>query len=235
MQQKIEEFTLKQATVTCPACNAVFNTPHLANMPAISAETPIETDLHRVLPNGAIRAALIGLCRDCGYAWWITAFKTEAIIGESLTADEYSLERLQYPRKFANAFLTGKQNGNHSRELALLAMNGAWCAREAGLPHERWLELVHQELEKALADRSWTGNRGYYHYLLAEVCRQQRQFEEAISHFNKVTYHSRIPRELILRQKVQATAGDSGATRLPPYLVERIFCPKRIKEQNQNL
>ncbi len=199
-------------------------------MPVITQDTPIETDLHRALPNGAIRAALIGLCRGCGYAWWITVFKTEEILPNSLTADEYSLERTQYPRKFANAFLTGRQNGAHHRELALLALNGHWCAREAGLPHERWLDLAAQEMGKALRDRDWTGNRGYYHYLMGEICRQQRKFKEALEHFGTVDFQSRLPRELILRQKVQATAGDSSPTRLPPYLVELIFCPRRSRK-----
>jgi hypothetical protein len=226
----IEEFSLRQATVTCPVCETTFATPHLINMPIITAESPIETDLHRALPNGAIRAALIGSCEACGYSWWITAFKVESVLSDSLTADEYSVERLKYPRKFADAFMTGRRKRVPAQELAMLALNGGWCAREAGLPHERWLELAHEELTKAIADRSAAGNRGYYNYIMGELCRQQKNFEAAISHFNKVTSHSRLPRELVVRQKVQATAGDPSPTRLPPYLVEAIFCPRKPRK-----
>ncbi len=225
--QLVEEFTLSQAIVVCPTCNASFCTPQLTNMPIITSTTPVETDLHRILPNGAIRAALVGFCKECGYAWWITAFKTKSLLPDTLTADEYSMERLQYPRKFASAFITGKKQGVSSRELALLALNGGWCAREAGLATDRWLELAAEELQKALADKTMTGNRGYYHYIMGEIYRQLKQFDKALSHFNRVNYHSRLPRELVLRQKVQTTAGDSGPTLLPPYLVELLFCPRK--------
>lgn len=228
--QLLEEFTLRQAIVVCPTCEKSFCTPQLTHMPIITGDTPVETDLHRILPNGAIRAALIGSCRECGYAWWITSFKTKALLPDTLTADEYSMERLQYPRKFASAFVTGKKKESSHRELALLALNGGWCAREAGLANDRWLELAAEEMEKALADKSMGGNRGYYHYIMAEVYRQLKHFDKALSHYNRVNYHSRLPRELILRQKVQATAGDGGPTRLPAYLVEMLFCPRRPRK-----
>jgi tetratricopeptide (TPR) repeat protein len=232
--QLLEEFTLRQAIVVCPTCNVSFCTPQLTHMPIITASTPVETDLHRILPNGAIRAALVGFCRGCGYAWWITSFKTKALLPDTLTADEYSMERLQYPRKFASAFVTGKKIDASARELALIALNGGWCARETGLGTDRWLELAAEELERALADKSTIGNRGYYHYIMGEIYRQLKDYEKAISHFNRVNYHSRLPRELVLRQKVQATAGDSSATRLPPYLVELLFCPRKPRNKPTN-
>jgi hypothetical protein len=228
--QLLEEFTLRQAIVVCPACEKSFCTPQLTHMPIMNCDTPVETDLHRVLPNGAIRAALIGSCRSCGYAWWITSFKTKALLPDTLTADEYSLERLQYPRKFASAFVTGKKDNASPRELALLALNGGWCAREAGLVNDRWLELAAEEMEKALGEKSMGGNRGYYHYIMGEIYRQLKQFEKALSHYNRVNYHSRLPRELIVRQTVQATAGDGSPTRLPSYLVESLFCPRRPRK-----
>jgi hypothetical protein len=194
-------------------------------MPIITAETPVETDLHRVLPNGAIRAALIACCKDCGYAWWITAFKTKAVLPDELSADEYSLERLQYPRKFANAFVTGKKNRSSRRELGLIALNGAWCAREAGLGHDRWLELAAEEMEKALEEKTIGGNVGYFHYILGEIYRQLKHYDQALSHLSRVTFQSRLPRELIMRQKVQTISGDPAPTRLPAYLVETLFCP----------
>lgn len=233
--QILEEFTLRQAIVACPVCEKSFCTPQLTNVPIVTAGSPVETDLHRILPNGAIRASLVGCCRECDYAWWITSFKTKGLLPESLTADEYSLERLQYPRKFASAFMTGKNNGASAGELALIALNGGWCAREAGLVNNSWLELAAEELEKSLADKTMNGNRGYYHYILGEIYRQLNQFEKALGHYNRVNYFSRLPRELVLRQKVQATAADGNPTRLPAYLVETLFCPRRPKRPSNSL
>lgn len=228
--QRIEDFQLSQTHVMCPSCDQLFMTPQLDHMPLITPDTPIETDLHRVLPNGAVRASLVGSCGGCGYSWWITAFKLETKLNRELTADEYSMERIQYPRKFANAIVTGREAHAHPRELALLAANGAWCAREAGLPHERWLDLAAQEMEKALSEATWTSNRGYYHYMMGELCRQLKDFQAAVKHFDHAFLQSRLPKELVCRQKVQAIAADASATRLPPYLVEQIFCPRRPRK-----
>ena len=49
--QVIHEFTLCQKTRICPACNSMFNTPCLMTMPNITSATPVEADLHRVLPD----------------------------------------------------------------------------------------------------------------------------------------------------------------------------------------
>lgn len=218
-----EEFKLRQATAVCPACSVQFETPYLLNVPAITTRTALETDLHRVLPDPAIRAALIGLCLDCGYGNWISHFGIKTQEAESFEVSE----AIEYPRKFANAFITARAAGATAVELALIALNGGWCSREAGLPYERWLDLAAQELDKALFDKSWNGDRGYYHYLLAEICRQLGDFTTAVRHFNKASLSSRLPRQLITRQKVQAIAADSSHTLLPPQLVEKLFCPKR--------
>src|SRR5262249_8324172 len=113
-----------------------------------------------------------------------------------------------------------------------LALNGCWCAREAGLPHERWLELAGGELEKALKDNNWHGNRGYYHYLMGEVCRQSGDFKGAVNHFNQVGPEAMLPKELVERQKVQAVSGDSAIAVLPPHLVEIMFCPKPTAQES---
>ena len=115
----------------------------------------------------------------------------------------------------------------HALDVALLALNGCWCAREANQPHERWLDLAAQELEKALADDSWQGNRDYYHYVAGEVSRQNEDFHGAVRHFNQVVPQVRLPKELIDRQKVQAIAGDSAPSLLSPDMVELLFCPRK--------
>lgn len=220
--QVIREFTLRQTTVVCPACNSMFSTPMLMTMPEISQDTIIEADLHRVLPDAAIRAALVAMCAACSYTWWITAFRPHMFKPSLVPATPL----VEHAKKFAHAVLSGRQNNAHSLDLALLALNGTWCAREAGQAHERWLDLAGQELEKALRDDSWEGNRGYYNYVMGEICRQVGDFRGALRSFAKVGPASRLPRELVERQKMMATSGNASPAVLPPHLVAEMFCPK---------
>ncbi len=206
----------------------MFATPTLLTMPAITPQTAIEADLHRVLPDPAIRAALVAMCPACSYTWWYTAFRPHMLqsvfVPPTPIADQ--------PKKFAHAVLTGRKNGAHALDLALLALNGCWCAREAGQPHERWLELAGGELERALRDKNWQGNRDYYQYLLGELCRQSGDFQGAVNHFNQVGPSSMLPPELVERQKVQATSGDQAPAALPEHLVELLFCVKGKPEES---
>jgi len=220
--QAIEEFTVRQSTVVCPACNSMFSTATLVTMPNITRDTMVEADLHRVLPDPAIRAALVAKCAACDYTWWITAFKTHLFNAALVPASPI----IDHPKKFAHAVLTGRQNQAHALDLALLALNGCWCAREAGQPHDRWLDLSGQEMEKALRDQEWQGNRGYYHYVMGEICRQGGDFKGAVRNFEKVDAASRLPSELVERQRVLAVSGDSRPAVLPPHLVEILFCAK---------
>jgi hypothetical protein len=224
--QQIQEFRLSKTTVVCPSCQAHFETPQLEGVPPIAPGTPVETDLHRILPNAAIRAALVTSCQECRYTWWTSAFQTETRTPGLLTADEYSLERLEYPRRFARAYLTGKLIHAHARELAIVLLNGAWCAREAGLEHLHWLALAAREFAEAFADKNWRTGRGHYLYLMGEISRQLSDFGGAIEHYNLAESQTTLPPELLLRQKVQATAADNSPTRLPAHMVERIFCPR---------
>lgn len=221
--QTNKEFNVRESTVVCPACDSMFSTPTLATMPNITAETIVEADLHRVLPEAAIRAALVAMCAACGYTWWITAFKPHLFRPDVVPASPI----MDRPKKFAHAVLTGRQNQAHALDLALLALNGCWCAREGEEAHERWLDLAGQELEKALKDQQWQGNRGYYHYLMGEICRQVGDFKSAVRNFEKVGPASRLPGELVERQKVLAVSGDPRPAILPPHLVEILFCPKK--------
>jgi hypothetical protein len=226
--QVIKEFSIQPTSVVCPACNSIFATPGLVTMPNVTPDTLIEADLHRVLPDAAIRAALVAMCPACSYTWWITAFRPH-LFKPGLVPPTPIIDS---PKKFAHAVLTGRQNGAHSLDLALLALNGCWCAREAGQPHERWLELAGGELEKALRDVQWNGNRSYYHYVMGEVCRQSGDFKGAVNQFNLVGPESMLPKELVERQKVQSISGDSKPAALPPHLVELLFCPKMKSQES---
>src|SRR5215470_2289115 len=99
--QVIEEFTLRQTTMVCTVCNSMFSTPCLATMPNITRDTVVEADLHRVLPDPAIRAALIAMCPACGYTWWVTAFRTHLFRPELVPPAPL----VEHPKKFAHAVL----------------------------------------------------------------------------------------------------------------------------------
>lgn len=206
----------------------MFASPTIVTMPTISRDTPVEADLHRVLPDAAVRAALVAMCPACNYTWWVTAYRPHLFKPQLVPPTPL----VDSPKKFAHAVLTGRQNQAHALDLALLALNGCWCAREAGQPHERWLDLAGAELEKALKDPEWKGNRGYYHYIMGEICRQSGYFKGAIEHFGAVGPSSMLPRELVERQKVHAVSGDAKPVRLPPDLVETIFCPQARRRES---
>lgn len=218
--QVISEFALEDTTVVCPSCNSMFATPALVSLPPITTDTIIEADLHRVLPDSAIRASMIAVCPYCQYAWWITAFKAIFFPPKFVPpAADFS-----HSKKFAQAVLTGRNDKHHSLDLALVALNGCWCARESGQPDENWLKLARQEMEKTLSDDSWQGNRGYYCYLLAEICRQSKDFLNAVRYFNMVDEQSGLPKELVERQRIHAISGDHLPTIMAPHLVKEMFC-----------
>ncbi len=57
-----KNFVLQTVSVAVPDCEVVFATDSLAHTPNTTKDTPVETDLHRVLPHPALRAALIAMC-----------------------------------------------------------------------------------------------------------------------------------------------------------------------------
>jgi lipopolysaccharide biosynthesis regulator YciM len=118
-------------------------------------------------------------------------------------------------------------------------LNGCWCAREAYVvagtsqqpeaiaDNTRWLNLAKQELEEALADHDWDGNRNRYQYIMGEVLRQLGEFEAAIKYFEGVDRRSMLPRQLVVHQIKMAQAQQCQPDFLPPHLVEMIFLPKQ--------
>lgn len=221
--QFLADFNLSLASLECPACNRSF----LASVPAavspISSETPFETDLHRVYSSPAFRASGIGMCKACGYAWWLKAFKSTETISDAIIQEGGAEELL---RKFALAYVCGKQHKSNHLELGLIALNAAWCARDAKMQDLRWSSIAREELERALRNPSSRMDRGFYQFLLGELCRQQSDFYAALNHFDKAiagAQYARVPESLITRQKVQTRSGDSTPTLLPPYLVESLF------------
>ena len=164
---EIQDFVIRESSVLCPSCLTPFATPLLEKMPDITPETTVEADLHRVLPDAAIRGALIAICPACIFTSWSSAFGMHFFVPELLVP----APQIEYPKKFAHAVLTGRKNGAHPLDRAMLALNGCWCARETYIgatqeqlagyqaENERWLTLASQEMETALNDTSWNGNR----------------------------------------------------------------------------
>jgi hypothetical protein len=237
MQQiEIEDFIIRDVSVVCPACYTPFATPQLVAMPALTPQSPVEADLHRVLPSAAVRGALISICPACIYTWWATAFANHFFVPDLLVPSP----EIEYPKKFAHAVLTGRKNGVHALDRALVAMNGLWCARETYIgagqelaaeyktDNEKWLVLAVQELDEALKDPHWQGNRSRYSYMMGELLRQMGDFHSAVRYFDLVDRSSLLPAQLVRHQRDLAVAGNAASVRLPPHLVESIFLPQPI-------
>lgn len=234
----IENFVLRPESVICPECNTVFATPNIARMPNMTRDSKVEADLHRVLPDPIIRASFVAICPACIYAWWFSAFASHYIIPD-LVPDTPDVE---LSKKFAHAVLTGRKNGSHSLDRSTLALNGAWCSREqhavAGTlnspeyqaDNTRWLTLAAQELDEALRDQEWTGNRNRYMYIMGEILRQLGDFDTSLAYLNMVDRRALLPKQLVDHQKQMAAAHQAQTVTLPPHLVEEIFLPKPVEQ-----
>jgi hypothetical protein len=219
----VADFTLSVAKIECPACSYKFDTQVPRAVASVTIETPFETDLHRVYSSSAFRGSGVSMCTRCGYAWWLKTFKASA--AENSEAEPASTD--EQLRKFARAYICGKQHKLNHLELGLVALNASWCARDGQVDHLRWALTAREELERALRHPSTRKDRGFYHYLLGELYRQESNFRAALQHFDLAVAGQRLPECLLTRQKVQARCGDSASTLLPPYLVQNLFCPAK--------
>ena len=220
--QIVADFSLSVARVECPACSFSFSTAVSKTVASITAETKFETDLHRVYATSAFRGAAISMCSRCGYAWWLKTFRLLSL-DETAEADYGSKD--EHLQKFARAYICGKQHKLNHLELGLVALNASWCARDGKTAHSNWSRIAREELEKALRHPSTRKDRGFYQYLLGELCRQESDFKAALKHLDLAVAGQRLPECLITRQTVQARAADPSITLLPPYLVENLFPP----------
>lgn len=221
------DFTLISATAECPACSRQFVTSVVSGVSSVTRSTLIETDLHRVYSSSAFRAANIGMCRECGYCWWLKSFLFKQFFSPETQhlPEPMATKASDDLLRFANAYVCGKQHKANHLELALIALNAEWCARDGGIVEHRWLETAKDELHKALRNPSARIDRGFYHYLLGELCRRLGDFKGALANFDKARAGARLPEELIVRQRVQARSGDASPTPLAAYLIESLFCP----------
>jgi hypothetical protein len=224
------EFIIQAISISCPSCDEVFATPIPFKMPEMSLTFPVEADLHRLLPYGAIRACLIAICPQCQYSWWTNTFNRHYFlpvgIAESPTIDN--------TRKFAHAILTGRKKNFHILDRALLALNGYWCAKESNQEIDKWLSLAIQELSAALSDSSWQGNRSRYHYVLAELFRLASRFDQALNTFALVDDKANLPAALLERQKNLSIQKNNAPVLLTNQQIQEIFFPKLIIESTKN-
>jgi hypothetical protein len=218
----VADFSLSIAKLECPACSRNFEANVVGAVSAVTIETPFETDLHRVYSSSALRGSKIGMCTSCGYASWARTFKS-ALLNETANPPLETTE-LQL-RKFARAYVCGKQHKLNHLELGLVALSASWCARDGKTADLLWQLTAREELERGLRHPSSRKDRGFFHYLLGELYRHEADFQGALKHFDLACAGGRLSESLLLRQKVQACSGDSAQTLLPPYLVENLFCP----------
>jgi hypothetical protein len=220
------EFIIQAISVSCPSCNEVFATQTPFKMSEMTPTLPVEADLHRVLPYGAVRACLVTICPQCQYSWWTNTFNRHYFlpVGIAITPE------VDHPKKFAHAILTGRKNNFHLLDRALLALNGYWCAKESNQDTSKWLTLAIQELAIAVNDSIWQSNRSRYQYVLAELLRLSGRFEQAINAFALVNSSANLPQELIDNQKNLASKKNSDPVLLTNKQVQQIFFPKLISE-----
>lgn len=223
MTTNLSFFKLRQISVKCPSCETPFATFELARTPAVTAQTPMEADLHRVLPDAHLRAALIAMCPSCIYTWWLTSFQEFHLLPQ-VVADSPPVSP---SKKFAHAVHSGRQFEVHAVDQAVLALNGYWCSREEGMDGKKFLQLAKVQLIQALADNDWSGNRSRYAYILGEVHRLLGEFGEARFRYEQVDKMAGLPLELVDRMTMFAANGNNNPVRLPPHMVEAIFLNKR--------
>ncbi len=121
-------FKLRQITVSCPLCETVFATYEVVRMPNMTRETPVEADLHRILPDPELRSNLLAMCPNCVYTYWLTSFAPHYFLPQ-VVADSPPVEP---SKKFAHAVQSARKVNNHALDRSILALNGYWCAREEG-------------------------------------------------------------------------------------------------------
>jgi hypothetical protein len=217
-------FKLRQITVTCPLCETVFATYEVVRMPSMDRDTPVESDLHRILPDPELRSNLLAMCPNCVYTAWLTAFAPHYFLPQ-VVPDSPPVEP---SKKFAHAVQSARKVNNHALDRSILALNGYWCSREEGTEGggEKFLKLARVELTAALSDKDWAGNRSRYNYVMGEILRLLGDFEQAAVFYKMVDRKCGLPFELVDRMHRFAREGNKSPIRLPPHIVEAIFVPR---------
>ena len=217
--QNAEGFVLKDRSVVCPDCQTVFATRVLQDLPPVCDSDPIEADLHRVLPHAGLRAALIAVCPDCGCADWVSRFGVSSISSSFLVASPV----LSPSKCFAMAVRRAREQKLHALDVAYVALNGLYAARESAEDATPWLELCVLEQSRGLDPENIVVETGADHLTMAELWRQMSHFDRALEEYVKAGMDGGVPIELIHQQVQAARIGDNTPTRLAPWLVRIVF------------
>ena len=219
-QRVIDGFILEEAVVLCPDCQSPFRTEVLVETRPLNSTDVVEADLHRVFPDAAIRAALLSLCPECKYCAWASQFKPFNIKAE-LVKRETEIEPC---RKYALAVKSARQRQIHSLDIAFIALNGLWCARESSEPDALWLELSIFEHEKGMENSpTRPEDDGITHLIMGELYRQSRNFEAASEHYNLAAQDKSIVKEVLEHQRSLTAKGLSTVTAIPLRIVRILF------------
>lgn len=218
-RQSVEGFILKHISVSCPECECSFATPTLLDLPPVTEYDTVEADLHRVLPEPELRGALIAVCPHCNYSTWTVRFKLSSLSAEMLPDSP----QLQHSKKFALAVKYAREKGVSPLDVAFIALNGLYSARESGEEPELWLELAAYEQSRGITEESLVPANGQDHLIMAELWRQLGSFDRSIEQYEKAAADEFIPKELIEQQIALARVGNNQPTMLAPYIVRDIF------------
>lgn len=212
-------YVLKDIAVICLGCSVTFVTSCLTAVPPVTEYDAVEADMHRVLPDACLRGALIAVCPECGFASWTAKLKRSSINPEILPEPMV----IEHSKKYALAVKTGRARHLDALDLAYIAVNGLYCAREAGEDAELWLELAAYEQRRGMGGELLLPPTGPDHLIMAELYRQLKNFDQALIEYDLALADEDMPKELIAQQKMLTAAGNSDPTILPPFLVRIVF------------
>lgn len=225
-ERSISGFKLSSAVVVCPECSAPFHKELLSDIPPLSPEDVVEADLHRVFPDPVIRASLLGLCPECKFCAWSTSFGNSNL-NPALARKE---PLLPYTKKYAVAVKCARSRNMHPLDIAFIALNGLWCAREAGEDDVLWLELVAYEHSRGMTDYpSVLDEDGMAHLMMAEIWRQLKQFDQARREYELALNDATIMPEIVRHQIGLCDRKVSAITALPLHVVRMLF-PEEERE-----
>jgi hypothetical protein len=225
---ELDGYVLRDISTICSGCSLTFASSCLVSVPPVTEYDNVEADLHRVLPDPSLRAAMISICPDCGYAGWSARFRRSTLNPEILP-DPVSIE---HSKRFALAVKSARARGMDTLDIAYIALNGLYCVREAGEDDQLWLELAAYEQSRGMAGELLLPLTGQDYLIMAELWRQLRRFDEALTNYDLAAADEDMASELIAHQKMLAVAGNSDPTTLPPYLVRILFPEAAVATAN---
>lgn len=214
-----DSYKLGEVTLMCPKCYQIFATACVEEIPVLNPLARIEADLHRVLPDALIRAAMIATCPGCTYTWWTESFIPDDTI-PLLAVDAPAIEPV---KKFGHAILSSRMYGATELEKAQIALNAYYCARDSFQSGEKILQIAKDELKNAIETVTNLKNKSRHIYILAEIYRLSGEYHEAVKYYYQVDRSALLPQDLLDHQIRQAKLGNSKPVTIPNHIVKQIY------------